>query len=82
MCIFSLFIAIIIVIIIFERNTNDYDTTKSIYFLINWGWGSQWEDHPVNDGWYSLTSGWTATNNGTYNYNHNIKIICNFAADE
>ena len=65
-----------------EYTTYSYGPPIISQIKINWGWWTQWDDTPVNDGWYSLTSGWTATNNGTYNYNHNIKIICNFAADE
>lgn len=45
---------------------------------INWGWSSQWGANRVNDGWYSLTAGWTVENGGTYDYNHNIKIIHDF----
>lgn len=52
---------------------------------INWGWRTQWApDQPVNDGWFSLTAGWTVFdyNKGYYDYNYNIQMIYNLDYDE
>lgn len=48
---------------------------------INWGWWTQWQDQPVNDGWYSLTANWTVTAHGdTYSYNYILGTIYDIAA--
>ena len=49
---------------------------------INWGWKSQWHGNQVNNGWFSITAGWTVTNGGTYDYNHNIQMIYDMAVAE
>ena len=48
---------------------------------INWGWASQWGIDHLNDGWYSLTGGWTVDNGGIYDYNHNLYMIYGFSAN-
>lgn len=65
---------------VLHRPYTDYIyTSPSIsQITINWGWGSQWEYPPANEGWYSLTGGWTVHNGGTFDYNHNIKMIYGF----
>lgn len=48
----------------------------------NWGFrqAPQWDSvHPVNNGWYGLTANWVVTNNGTYSYNNNVKMIYNLS---
>jgi len=53
-----------------------YSTTRVTAIKINWGWDTQWAvPNPVNDGWYTLTGGWTVTNGETYDYNHNRTMI-------
>ncbi|MCQ2140222.1 MAG: C10 family peptidase [Bacteroidales bacterium] len=57
-------------------STYTYSEPYISEILINWGWWDQWnEQDPVNNGWYSLTAGWTVENNGTYDYNHNVNMI-------
>lgn len=65
-----------------EYNTYTYSSPQLTSIKINWGWSSQWYNTPVNDGWYSLTGGWTVTNGGTYNYNHNRNMTYGFAVAE
>lgn len=65
-----------------DYTTYTYSSPYITNIKINWGWWTQWGDNPVNDGWYSLTGGWTVTNNGTYDYNYNIKMIYDFTASE
>lgn len=49
---------------------------------INWGWSSQWQSPPVNDGWYSLTANWSViTSDGEFNYNYNVKMIYNIVVN-
>ena len=61
--------------------TYSYSSTGISKMKINWGWASQWGNSHTNDGWYSLTSGWTVVNGGTYDYNHNISMIYDFNLD-
>ncbi|MCF0185360.1 MAG: C10 family peptidase [Bacteroidaceae bacterium] len=62
-----------------EYDTYEYSAPIFAGIKINWGWWNQWTSG-VNDGWYALTSNWTVTNNGiTYDYNHYVKIIYDFA---
>lgn len=63
-----------------DYDTYEYSSPTLTSIKINWGWKSQWrQNDPVNDGWYSLTAGWTVTNGGTYDYNHYVKMIYGFA---
>lgn len=43
-----------------------------------------WNEYtPFNDGWYTLTGGWTVDDgNDIYDYNHNRTIIYGFEAPE
>ena len=63
-----------------EYCTYSYGPPVLSSIKINWGWSTQWQTPPVNDGWYSLTGGWTVINNGTYDYNHNRFMIYGFSA--
>ena len=64
-----------------EHCTYSYGPPVLNSIKINWGWWTQWQDTPVNDGWYTLTGGWTVTNGGqTYDYNHNRNMIYGFHA--
>lgn len=58
------------------------DTTPEITSIrINWGWESQWCYPFYNEGWYSLTADWAIDDGGAgYNYNYNVKMICDMAA--
>lgn len=63
--------------------TYTYSQPEVTSIKINWGWWTQWSSAPINDGWYSLTGGWTVTNgNNTYNYNNNIYMTYGFSANE
>ena len=56
-----------------EYETYTYSSPQLTSIKINWGWYTQWdENNPVNDGWYSLTGGWTVINgdNITFDYNY------------
>jgi len=59
--------------------TYTYSDPEITSIKINWGWASQWYSQPVNNGWYSLTEGWTVTNGGTYDYNYNRTMTYGFA---
>ena len=60
-----------------------YSSPTVSLIKINWGWWSQWVYPFVNEGWYSLTGGWTVTCGGeTYDYNHNRKMIYGFHVEE
>ena len=61
-----------------EYVTYTYSSPEVVSIKINWGWSSQWRKG-LNDGWYSLTAGWTVTNGGTYDYNHNLQMIYGFS---
>lgn len=66
----------------------DYYTYSYVYLgitkvKINWGWWTQWQSVPVNDGWYTLTGDWEVTCNGqTYDYNYNRTMVYGFAIAE
>ena len=62
-----------------DYTTYSYSSPSITKIKINWGWSSQWGTTPLNDGWYSLTAGWTVTNGGTYDYNYNFYTIHDFA---
>lgn len=56
-----------------EYETYTYSSPQLTSIKINWGWYTQWdENNPVNDGWYSLTGGWTVIkgDNITFDYNY------------
>lgn len=57
--------------------TYSYSSPYISEISINWGWRSQWTSG-INDGWYSLTAGWTVVNGNEHDYNHYIKMIYNF----
>ena len=61
-----------------------YSTPQITAIKINWGWSTQWNEYtPFNDGWYTLTGGWTVDDgNDIYDYNHNRTIIYGFEAPE
>lgn len=61
-----------------DYDTYTYSSPQLTSIKINWGWSSQWTDD-INNGWYSLTSGWAVTNGGTYTYNHNLSMIHGFS---
>lgn len=62
-----------------EYMTYSYASPQVAEIKINWGWRNQWQNDPVNDGWYALTSGWYVDVNGEhFNYDRNIKIIYGF----
>ena len=63
-----------------EYTTYTYSSPQLTSIKINWGWSSQWTSG-TNDGWYALTSGWTVTNGGTYDYDHNLSMIYGFTTD-
>lgn len=65
-----------------EYTTYTYSEPYISKIKINWGWSTQWNSsNPVNDGWYSLTAGWTVSNGGTYDYNYYIKMIYDFSVN-
>ena len=53
-----------------------------IDILINWGWKSEWESPGINNGFYSLSSGWEVTNGSTYDYNYNVVMLYGFDYQE
>lgn len=60
--------------------THSYSSPEITAIKMNWGWWNQWSMIPVNDGWYTLTGGWTALlagSNVTYEYNR--KMITGFS---
>jgi hypothetical protein len=61
-----------------------YSTPQITAIKINWGWSTQWNEYtPFNDGWYTLTGGWTVDDgNDIYDYNYNRTIIYGFEAPE
>lgn len=61
-------------------STYSYSEPEMTAVKINWGWHTQWdEDNPLNDGWYTLTGGWTVVQiDETYDYNHNRNMIYGF----
>ncbi|MBQ9310256.1 MAG: C10 family peptidase [Bacteroidales bacterium] len=61
--------------------TYSYSTPTITSIQINWGWASQWTSG-INDGWYSLTGGWTVNNGKKYDYNHNRTMIYGFSLKE
>lgn len=64
-----------------EYSTYTYGPPILSSIKINWGWCTQWQSSPVNDGWYSLTGGWTVINNGnTYDYNYYRNMIYGFSS--
>lgn len=63
-----------------EYTTYTYSSPQLTSIKINWGWSSQWGSNPINDGWYSLTAGWTVTNGGTYDYNYYVNMTYGFEA--
>ena len=66
-----------------EYYTYTYGAPIISSIRINWGWWTQWQTPPVNEGWYSLTGGWTVINNGnTYDYNHNRWMIYGFSVQD
>lgn len=65
-----------------EYNTYTYSNIALTSIKINWGWASQWTVH-VNDGWYTLTGGWSViTNEGQCSYDHYRKMIYGFSIAE
>lgn len=64
----------------YQYVTETYGSPEFAGIRINWGWRSQWDkNNPLNDGWYSLTGGWTVTNGGTYDYNYYLNMTYGFA---
>lgn len=69
-----------------DYDTYTYTSPELTKIKINWGWWSQWDEvEPLNDGWYSLTAGWTVkrkNEEGEYvysDYNHWLKMIYGFS---
>ncbi len=61
--------------------TKSYSPASVTAIKINWGWKTQWKKKdPVNDGWFTLTGRWVLDDGG--DYNHNKKIIYDFAVAE
>ena len=64
--------------------TYTYSSPVLSSIKINWGWKSQWKNG-LNDGWYSLTAGWTVMESDGhggyvyYDYNHWLKMIYGFS---
>lgn len=66
-----------------DYTTYTYSNPVLSEILINWGWWSQWVYPYVNEAWFSLTGGWTVTNNGViYDYNHHLNMTHGFAISE
>ncbi len=64
-----------------EYYTYTYSSPQLTSIKINWGWRSQWASQPVNDGWYSLTGGWTVNlNDEEFDYNYYRMMTYGFAA--
>ena len=65
-----------------DYTTYSYSYPEVTRIKFNWGWWSQWGDDHLNDGWYTLTGGWTVINGGTYDYNHNCQMIYGFCVSQ
>lgn len=56
--------------------THSYTDPEITKIKMNWGWYTQWESPRKNDGWYTLTDGWTVnegvSNEATYQYYRHI----------
>ena len=60
--------------------THSYTTPEITAIKMNWGWWRQWASVPVNDGWFTLTGGWTVQVDGdNYTYQYYRDIIHNFS---
>ena len=64
-----------------DYTTYTYSSPALTHIKFNWGWPEQWGESHLNDGWYSLTSGWTVhiDDNTSYDYNYNRQMIYGFA---
>ena len=75
-----------------DYTTYSYSSPVVSSIKFNWGWWTQWYHGmingtlhgPLNEGWFSLTGGWTVTSSTVdeYDYNHNRQMIYGFSVTE
>ena len=63
-----------------DYTTHSYSDPEITAIKMNWGWWRQWASVPVNDGWFTLTGGWTVlVDDANYTYQYDRNIIHNFS---